>query len=68
MSFVPTRFGLEHSRKNSMKILKIKKYHSDFISSQIGLGQAEKETKKFRFEFRSYPIRFRASPKKLQKN
>ena len=49
MSSVPTRTELEHSQKNSITIQKIKKYHSDFISSQVGPGQAEKETKKFSF-------------------
>ena len=37
---------LEHSQKNSKKIQKI---HFGFISSQIGLGQADKEKKKNSF-------------------
>ena len=41
-----SRSKLERSQKNCKKIQKIKKRHSNFISSQTGLGQAKKEIKK----------------------
>ena len=69
-SSVPTQPRLKHSQKNSIKIQKLKKRHSHFISSLIGLGQAEKEIKKKkknRSEFHSYPTRARAFLKKKQK-
>ena len=40
---VTTRPGIENSKKTSKKILKIKKHHHVFISSQTGSGVAEKE-------------------------
>ena len=40
---VTTRPRIENSKKTSKKILKIKKHHHVFISSQIGSGVAEKE-------------------------
>ena len=43
---VPTRPGIENSKKNSKKIQKIKKHYYGFISSQNRLGDAEKERKK----------------------
>ena len=42
---VPTRPGIENSKKNSKKIQKIKKYYDCLISSQNRLGEAEKERK-----------------------
>ena len=36
---IPTRIGLEHSQKDSIKIKKIKKHHSGFISIQTLSGQ-----------------------------
>ena len=46
-NIVSTRFGLDHSQKNSKKIQKIRKGHFGFISSQVGQGHAEKEKKNF---------------------
>ena len=46
-NFVQTRLGKDNSEKNSKKIEKIKKPHSDIISSQNGMRQAEKEREKF---------------------
>ena len=44
---VPNRLGIEnYLKKNSKKIEKFKKHHYDFISSQNGSGEAEKERKK----------------------
>ena len=40
---VTTRPRIENSKKTSKKILKIKKHHHVFISSQTGSGVAEKE-------------------------
>ena len=57
---VPTRHGLEHSKKNSKKT---KKQHFGSISSQTGSGQAENEKRKF-VPIRSYSNRARAFPKK----
>ena len=37
---------LDYSEKNRMKIRKIKKHHSSFISSQLGPGRAKKVEKK----------------------
>ena len=65
LSFVPTRLGLEHPKKNS---LKIKKHHSRFISSQIGQGQAKKEIKNFHSVFHSYPTLAMAFKIKQYKN
>ena len=42
--YVPTRPGLENSKKNSKKIQKL---HFGIISIQIGMRKAEKEKKKF---------------------
>ena len=47
---VQTRLGQENSEKNRKKIEKIKKPHSDIISSQNGMRQAEKKRKKFYFQ------------------
>ena len=44
---VQTLLGQENFEKNSKKIEKIKKPHSDIISSQNGMRQAEKKRKKF---------------------
>ena len=41
----PIRF--RKFQKNSIKIQKIKKHHSSFISSQKSMGEAENEKKKF---------------------
>ena len=43
---VPTRPGIENSKKNIKKIQKIKKHHYGFFSSQNESGVAEKEKKK----------------------
>ena len=48
----PTRF--RKFQKNSIKILKIKKYHSGIISSQNEMGEAKNEKKK-KFRFESIP-------------
>ena len=45
--FVPTQPSLENFKKNSIKIQKIKKHHSGFISSQNGTTKVENEKKKF---------------------
>ena len=42
VSFCPTRHVIENSRKMAKKILKIKKYHYDFISRKNRLEKAEK--------------------------
>jgi len=44
---VHTRPGQENSKKNSKKILKIKKVNSGIISIRKGLREAEKVRKKF---------------------
>ena len=41
----PTK-NREFQKKKSKKLKNIKKHHSSFISSQIGLGKAEKVSKK----------------------
>ena len=48
-------------QKNNKKIKKIKKYHYEFISSQIRVEKDEKErNKNYRFiPFRFYPMRNR---------
>ena len=51
-------------QKNSIKIQKTKKHHSNFISSQNEMGKVEYGKKKFSFPVRSYPTWFR----KFQKN
>jgi len=50
---IPTRPGLENSKKISIQIQKIQKHHSGFISCQKGTGDAENEKKTFHSE--SFP-------------
>ena len=58
--------GMEYSQKNlEKKIVKINKHHFGFISSEIRLGQAEKEEKKFRSGYHICLTRARAFPKKF---
>ena len=52
ISSYPTRN--RELKKNRKKIKKIKKHHYDFISSQNGSGEAEKERKK-KLSIRSVP-------------
>ena len=53
--------------KKQQKIQKIKKHHYDFISSQIGLGEVEKDKKK-NLSFQSVPIQPRIeNSKKIAK-
>ena len=64
----PTR-ARKFEIKNSKKIQKILKVHSDIISVQNGLGEGKNEKKKkFIPEFRSYSTRARKFRKKKQKN
>ena len=54
--------------KNSKKNQKIKKRHSDFISSQTEVGQAKKEKNKFRSRYHFYLTRVGVFQKILKKN
>ena len=65
---VPTRLKIENSEKKEKKIQKIKKHHSDFISSQNGSGQVVNERKKNYRSDPSYPTQNRKFRKKWQKN
>ena len=65
----PTFQDKKFQKKNSKKILKIKKVNSDIISIQNGLRETEKEKKKkFSPELRSYSTRARKLRKEYQKN
>ena len=55
-------------KTNSKKIEKIKKHHSDFISSQTQSRQAEKGGKKFSFQVPFLPDLGRSIPQKNRKN
>ena len=64
---LPTLLWIKNSKKNSSKIKKIKKHHSSFISSQIGLGKDEKVSKK-KLSFQSFHPNLESRiPKKIAK-
>ena len=64
---VPTRPGIENSKKNNKKIQKIKKHYYGFISAKTGWETPRKREKKIIVPICSYPIRNRELKKNSNK-